>query len=94
MRELSRYPIDHSAVIASSGGTSAYASDISEGRRNPINFEVTLIALELGLVAILRLYYHETIGALSSITLLITTQSIGFGLAGQSHVSSCGQESS
>ncbi|KAJ9103316.1 hypothetical protein QFC20_004793 [Naganishia adeliensis] len=48
-------------IIASSGGTSAYASDI---------------------VIILRLYYHKTMGAMSSIVLLIVTQCTGFGLAG------------
>ncbi|KAI5450685.1 hypothetical protein NCC49_002941 [Naganishia albida] len=48
-------------IIASSGGTSAYASDI---------------------VIILRLYYHKTMGAVSSIVLLIVTQCTGFGLAG------------
>lgn len=33
-------------------------------------------------VAILRLYYKEELGPIASITLLITTQCIGFGLAG------------
>lgn len=49
------------SVIASSGGSSAYASDI---------------------VAIMKLYYHQSLSAIASITLLITTQCIGFGLAG------------
>lgn len=49
------------SVIASSGGSSAYASDI---------------------IAIMKLYYHQSLGAVASITLLITTQCIGFGLAG------------
>lgn len=49
------------AIIASSGATSAYASDI-------INIQ--------------ELFYHQHMNWLSSLTLLITTQVLGFGFAG------------
>ncbi|ORX39348.1 OPT oligopeptide transporter protein-domain-containing protein [Kockovaella imperatae] len=49
------------SVLASSGATSAYATDI---------------------LAIMDLYFHVTLGPISSIILLLTTQCIGFGLAG------------
>lgn len=49
------------AVIASSGATSAYASDI-------INIQ--------------ELFYHQHMNWLSSLTLLLTTQVLGFGFAG------------
>ena len=48
-------------VIASSGGSAAYASDI---------------------LAILELYYKTSLGAVAGITLLLTTQLIGFSLSG------------
>lgn len=48
-------------MIASSGGSAAYASDI---------------------LAILELYYKTSLGAIAGITLLLTTQLIGFSLSG------------
>lgn len=51
-------------VLASSGASSAYASDI-------INIQ--------------ELYFNQHMGIISSLTLLITTQTLGFGFAGLVH---------
>ncbi|CAO1635180.1 unnamed protein product [Parajaminaea phylloscopi] len=52
------------AIIASSGATSAYASDI-------LNIQV--------------LFFNQRMNAISSLTLLLTTQLLGFGFAGLVH---------
>jgi OPT oligopeptide transporter protein len=52
------------AVLASSGATSAYASDI-------INIQ--------------ELFFHQRMSLPSSLVLLITTQTLGFGFAGLVH---------
>lgn len=48
-------------ILASSGSTAAYASDI---------------------ISLQDLFYNQRMGIISSLTLLITTQTLGFGLAG------------
>jgi hypothetical protein len=52
------------AVLASSGSTAAFASDI---------------------ITVQELYYNQHMGVVASLTLLITTQTLGFGLAGLLH---------
>jgi hypothetical protein len=46
--ELSRPTVDHSAVIASSGGTSAYASDIGEEDKwcNVVSTDADFVAFD------------------------------------------------
>lgn len=48
-------------ILASSGSTAAYASDI---------------------ISLQDLFYNQRMGIIASLTLLITTQTLGFGLAG------------
>ncbi|KAJ9116430.1 hypothetical protein QFC22_004872 [Naganishia vaughanmartiniae] len=69
-------------IIASSGGTSAYASDIGKQVLTAGHTSLCSLPFCLVIVIILRLYYHKAMGPLSSIVLLITTQCTGFGLAG------------
>lgn len=52
------------AVLASSGSSAAFASDI---------------------IVIQELYYKQHMGVIASLTLLITTQTLGFGFAGILH---------